>query len=81
MKFTCLQENLAKGLGVVSKAVPAKSPLPVLTNILISAEKGRLKLAATDLDTSIVTYIGVSLEKEGSIYFFQIILREYIQTY
>jgi len=67
MKFTCLQENLVKGLSVVCKAVPAKSSLPILSNVLILAEDGRLKLSATNLETAITTYVGASIEEEGAI--------------
>lgn len=67
MKFTCLQENLSKGLGIVSKAVPIKTPLPILANILISAKKGRLQLSATNLDTTITTCVGASIEEDGII--------------
>ena len=67
MKFACLQENLSKGLSTVVRAVPLKSSLPILSNVLISAEKGRLKLSGTNAETSITTYVGASVEKEGSI--------------
>ena len=67
MKFTCLQENLSKGLSIATKAIPTKSSLPILSNVLISAEDGQIKLAATNLETTIVTYVGASVEEEGSI--------------
>src|SRR3990167_7827162 len=67
MKFTCLSENLLKGLGVVSKAVPTKGSLPVLSNILFTAKDGRLKLSATNLDTAITFYVGASVDEDGSI--------------
>jgi DNA polymerase III subunit beta len=67
MKFTCLKENLAKGLSVVGKAVPANHSFPILTNVLIVAQDGRLKLAGTNLNTSITVYIGASVDEEGSI--------------
>lgn len=67
MKFSCLQENLNKGLQVVTRAVPAKGSLPILSNVLISTEDGRIKLAATNLETAITTYVNASIEKEGAI--------------
>jgi len=39
MKVTVLQENLARGLGVVSKAVSPRSTLPVLANVLIASDE------------------------------------------
>jgi len=66
MKLSCLQENLSKGLQTVMHAVPAKSSLPILSNVLISTENGRIKLASTNLETAISTYVGASIEEEGS---------------
>ncbi len=67
MKFTCLQENLVRGLSTVSKAVATRGSLPVLSNVLISAVDGRVKLSATKLETSITTWIGASVEEEGEV--------------
>lgn len=67
MKISCLQENLTKGIQIVSRAVAAKAAMPVLGNILFSTEDGKLKLAATNLETTIVTYVGCSIQEEGSI--------------
>lgn len=66
MKLSCLQENLSKGLQTVMHAVPAKSSLPILSNVLIATENGRIKLSATNLETAITTYVGASIEEEGS---------------
>lgn len=67
MKVSCLQENLAKGLSIVSRAVATKSTLPVLSNILLATDEGRLKLAATNLELAVVTWIGAKIQDEGSI--------------
>lgn len=67
MKFTCLKENLVKSLNIVTKAVPIKGPLPILTNILIKVEDGRIQFSGTNLETTISTYVGGSVESEGSI--------------
>jgi len=67
MKVTCLQENLAKGLSLVSRAVAARSTLPVLGNILLATDNGRLRLSATNLEMGITTWIGAKIEEEGSI--------------
>lgn len=65
MKLTLLQENLQSGLNTVSRAVATRPTLPVLSNILLKTENGRLKLMATDLDLSISTFVGAKIEKEG----------------
>jgi len=66
MKVTLLQENLARGLGMVSKAVSPRSTLPVLANILIASDEGRLRLSATNLEMGITCWIPARIEEEGS---------------
>lgn len=66
MKVSCTQENLQKGLAIVSHMVQPRATLPVLNNILLKTEKGRLKLSATDLEIGISTWIGAKVEKEGA---------------
>lgn len=81
MKVTCLQENLARGLRVVSRAVPTRATLPITQNILIETEDARLKLAATNLEMSITTWIGAQIEETGSITLPARPLRDIIGTY
>jgi len=67
MKVITLQENLNKGLSLVSRVVSSKTQLPILNNILLTTDKGRLKLSATNLDTGINYWLGAKIEKEGAI--------------
>ncbi len=67
MKVTCLQENLAKGLGIVGRAVALRSTLPITSNVLIATDHGRIKLAATNLDIALSCWIGGQIEEEGAI--------------
>lgn len=67
MKVTVLQENLARGLGIVSRAVSPRSTLPVLSNILIATDEGRLRLSATNLEMGITCWIAARIEEEGSV--------------
>jgi DNA polymerase-3 subunit beta len=66
MKVSCLQENLARGLGVVARAVAPRSTLPVLGNVLVATDNGRLRLSATNLELGISYWIGAKIEEEGS---------------
>lgn len=66
MKVTVLQENLARGLSTVSRAVSPRSTLPVLANILLATDEGRLRLSATNLELGITCWIGARIEEEGS---------------
>jgi len=67
MKLSCQQENLNRGLTIVGRAVAARSTLPITQNILLSAEKSRLKLAATNLEMATTCWIGSEVKKEGDI--------------
>jgi len=66
MKVTILQENLARGLSIVSRAVSPRSTLPVLANVLIASDEGRLRLSATNLELGITCWIAARIEEEGS---------------
>lgn len=65
MNIKCSQENLLKALSVANKAVPTKSPLPILSNVLFKVEDGLLYLYASNLETSIKTLVKASVEGEG----------------
>ena len=80
MKFSFLQENLSKGLQTIMHAVPTKSSLPILSNVLIETEKGRIKLSATNLETAITTYVGASVEENGSITVPAKLLKDFISN-
>ncbi len=68
MKVSCLQENLAKGLNIVGRAVAARTAtLPVLTHVLLATDGGRLKIAATNLELGINCWVGAKVEDEGAI--------------
>jgi len=66
MKLTVSQTQLAHGLGIVTRAVSPRSTLPVLGNILIATDEGRLRLSATNLELGITAWIGARVEEEGS---------------
>ena len=67
MKLSCLQENLARGLTTVGRAVASRSTLPITQNVLLSSDQGMLKLSATNLEIAITTWIGAMIEQEGAI--------------
>lgn len=66
MRITVLQENLARGLSIVSRAVSPRSTLPVLANVLVATDDGRLRLSATNLELGITCWIGAKTIEEGS---------------
>lgn len=66
MKVTVLQENLARGLSIVARAVSPRSTLPVLANVLIATDEGRLRLSATNLEMGITCWIPARIDTDGS---------------
>ena len=66
MKVSVLQDNLAHGLSIVSRAVSPRSTLPVLSNVLVATDEGRLRLSATNLELGITCWISAKIEDEGS---------------
>ena len=67
MKISCLQENLAKGLSIVGRAVASRSTLPVLSNVLLATDNGQLKLSATNLEIGVNCWVGAKVEEDGAI--------------
>ena len=67
MKVSVSQQQLSHGLSIVSRAVSPRSTLPVLANILVATDEGRLRLSATNLELGISCWIGAQIEEEGSI--------------
>jgi DNA polymerase-3 subunit beta len=67
MNISCLQENLAKGLSVVGRAVAARSTLPQASHVLLASDEGRLKLVATNLEIAITCWIGAQVEEDGAV--------------
>ena len=67
MKASVSQMHLAHSLSMVSRAVNPRSTLPVLANVLVATDEGRLRLSATNLELGISSWIGAKIEEEGSI--------------
>jgi len=67
MKLTVLQSNFAKALNQVSRIVGSRTTLPVLGNVLIIAEKGKIKLSATDLEVAVTSLALGKIEEDGQL--------------
>lgn len=67
MHITITQENLHRGLATVGRVVGNRVSLPVLANVLLRTDSGRLKIMATDLEIGVTTTIGAKVDKEGAI--------------
>lgn len=80
MKVSCLQENLSKGLGIVGRAVSSRSSLPVLSNVMLATDGGRLKLSATNLEIGINCWVGAKVGDEGAVTVPARLLTEYVNS-
>ena len=65
MNVSVMQENLARGLQTVSRAVSARATLPVLANVLLKTDGSGLKLTATNLEIGINCWVPGKVTEEG----------------
>jgi DNA polymerase-3 subunit beta len=80
VRVSCLQENLQRALGRVGRAVASRTSLPVLSNVLISTDDGRLRIAATNLEIGVTTWIEADIQEEGRITIDARLLNEFVNT-
>lgn len=65
MKLNVNKDNFLKALQKVTNIIGTRSTLPVLGNVLLEAEAGKLTLTTTDLELRITTKIDAEIEVEG----------------
>lgn len=80
MKIVVLQENLQRALSIVSRLIQTNNSLPILGNILLQTNNGRLELQATNLEIAISYKIGAKIEKSGSLSVPAKLFQEIIQS-
>ncbi len=67
MKIQITQTNLNKALGLLSRVASSRTPLPILSNILLKATKNKLELSATNLEVAITHQSNGKIDEEGSV--------------
>lgn len=67
MKIQITQQRLSKALGLLSRVASGRTPLPILSNIKLSAQNNVFELAATNLEVAITCTVTGKIEKEGVI--------------
>lgn len=67
MKVEILSENLNSALSAICRSVSSRVQLPILSNVLLIAEKEGVKLIATDLEMSVRMLVGAKVLEEGRI--------------
>ena len=66
MKFNLNQQDLQQALNYCQGVIEKRSTLPILSNILLNAEKSKLTITATDLDLIFIHQIdNVEVLEEG----------------
>ena len=67
MRFTIAREKLQEALTSVAPAVPAKTTLPVLANILVEASERGVRFSGTDLDVAVSVEVPADVELPGAL--------------
>lgn len=66
MKVTVERSAFLKALNHIQSVVERRNTIPILSNVMIEAGKGRLKLTATDLDMEIVETFAADVLRNGA---------------
>jgi len=66
MKFSVSKEKLLAGLQTVQNVVSTRTTLPILSNVLLQAENGQLRLTTTDLDVGVSGAVETAIERPGA---------------
>lgn len=67
MQFTIGQSEFVEALSAVANIVPARTPLPIIGNLLLAAESDELALSATDLDLSVTIRVKAKVDSGGRV--------------
>ena len=67
MKLVFSKTNLAKAVGIVMKAVPAKTTMNILECILIDATTNEIKFTANDMELGIETIVEGEIIEKGKV--------------
>ncbi len=67
MKFKINRDHFANGLAQVLNVVGSKATMPILSNVLIEAEKDHISLTTTNLDLGIRCKIKAEVKETGSV--------------
>jgi DNA polymerase-3 subunit beta len=67
MELTVAKADLQKELQLCQGVVEKRSTIPILSNVLLKAADGRLQIAATDLDVTILSSCGARITTPGGV--------------
>jgi DNA polymerase-3 subunit beta len=80
MKIECTQENLKKGLNIVSRIISKNTNLPILNNVYIETKENKLKVIATDLEMGIEFVLPCKVIEEGNLVVPGLLFSNYINS-
>ena len=66
MNLTIAKDQILAGLQAVQNVVSTRTTLPILSNVLLRAEKDRVEFTATDLDVTVVCSVEATVKKPGA---------------
>jgi len=67
MITTISKNNFLKALQATEKIISRNINLPILNNILLRTEKGRLRVTSTNLEIGVNYWVGAKIDEEGDI--------------
>lgn len=67
MKFTCNTKDISGAVGAASKVVNAHTTVPILSNVLLTAEEGKIAVRATDLELTLQHAFPAEITEGGSV--------------
>jgi DNA polymerase-3 subunit beta len=65
MKFSVSKDKLLEGLSTVQNVVRTRTTLPILSNVLLQASDGEIRLTTTDLDLGVRRSVEPKLNEQG----------------
>lgn len=66
MEITCEKNVFSQALATAARAINNRSPLPILSHVLLQAEEGRLRISATNFQSWECTEIPTDITENGS---------------
>jgi DNA polymerase III subunit beta len=66
MKFSVSKDKLLEGLSIVQNVVSTRTTLPILSNVLLQASEGEIRLTTTDLDVGVRGAVEAQVERSGA---------------
>src|ERR1700751_4408829 len=66
MKFSVSKDKMLEGLSIVQNVVSTRTTLPILSNVLLQASDGEIRLTTTDLDVGVRGTVEAQIERTGA---------------